>query len=122
MRRLTLIIPILTLAACSHPGTPYGRDWGETDAHCMRRVMSAPNARGQFSFDMAAGVCGRVENLATHSVFTAKSLPLDLRSDPELQQMAEDPDINVKHRPFVPRTSTQPLQKWPVFSNQGVVQ
>ncbi|MFS8368507.1 hypothetical protein ACJRO0_13605 [Acetobacter oryzifermentans] len=84
--------------------------------------MSAPNARGQFSFDMAASVCGRVENLATHSVFTAKALLLDLRSDPELQQMAEDPDINVKHRPFVPRTSAQPLQKWPVFSNQGVVQ
>ncbi|MFS8368231.1 hypothetical protein ACJRO0_12150 [Acetobacter oryzifermentans] len=84
--------------------------------------MSAPNARGQFSFDMAASVCGRIENLATHSVFTAKSLPLDLRSDPELQQMAENPDINVKHRAFVPRNSTQPLQTWPVFSNQGVVQ
>ncbi len=74
------------------------------------------------NFDMAASVCGRVENLATHSVSTAQPLLLDLRSDPELQQMAEDPDINAKHRLFVPRTSTQLLQKWPAFSNQGVVQ
>lgn len=122
MRNTLLILSLCALASCTHPGTPYGRDMLETDAQCMRRVLTAPNMKGPIDFDMAASVCVRTENLATHSVYEARNLPLDLRADPELQTMAENPNINVSRRAFVPRDSKTPLQKWPVFSNQGVVQ
>ncbi|KXV70945.1 hypothetical protein AD952_11155 [Acetobacter cerevisiae] len=94
----------------------------ETDAQCMRRVLTAPNMKGPIDFDMAAGVCVRTEDLATHSVYTARQLPLDLRADPELQAMVENPSTNTARREFVQRDSKTPLQKWPVWPNQGVVQ
>ena len=122
MRNTLLILSLCALASCTHPSTPYGRDMLETDAQCMRRALTAPNMKGPIDFDMAASVCVRTENLATHSVYEAKNLPLDLRADQELQAMAENPNVNVSHRAFVPRDSKTPLQKWPVFSNQGVVQ
>lgn len=122
MNKTFTVLSFLMLCSCTHPGTPYGRDMLETDAQCMRRVLTAPNMKGPIDFDMAASVCVRTENLATHSVYEAKNLPLDLRADQELQAMAENPNVNVSHRAFVPRDSKTPLQKWPVFSNQGVVQ
>lgn len=68
-----------------------------------------------WDFDAAMSRCARfTKGYSTgpgYDPWASKLIPLDLRSDPKLQAMAESPETNPQHWPFVPRDSVLPKQK-----------
>ncbi|WP_086642921.1 hypothetical protein [Acetobacter sp. DsW_063] len=114
MRRLTLAVGLL-LAGCANTG----RFPGATDIQCMHTMMAHGDVNGvPLSFDAAYSRCERWSNIHDPNIYNSKMIPLDFRADPNLQAMAENSQINTEHWPFVPRDSTAPIQKWPIFTGQ----
>ncbi|BCI68068.1 hypothetical protein [Acetobacter aceti] len=101
---LTACLPLLTSCGVGPRGI------SGSDAGCVRRAMKYEG----WDFDGAMSRCARYEDIRTSYMgidpMGGRLLPLDLRSDPKLQAMAENPQINTSHWPYVPRTSTAPKQ------------
>ncbi|OUJ16489.1 hypothetical protein HK28_12490 [Acetobacter sp. DsW_063] len=85
----------------------------------MHTMMAHGDVNGvPLSFDAAYSRCERWSNIHDPNIYNSKMIPLDFRADPNLQAMAENSQINTEHWPFVPRDSTAPIQKWPIFTGQ----
>ncbi|GAN55473.1 hypothetical protein Tasa_048_098 [Tanticharoenia sakaeratensis NBRC 103193] len=100
-----LCLALLSLSGCVAWS---GRMPGTTDAHCMRMMMrhGAGNA-GPLDFTGAASRCVQFAHPVTEGD-NPPYAPLDLRDDPALQAMAENPAVNDAGYPFIPRNSTTP--------------
>ncbi|AQS86897.1 hypothetical protein AA101099_0757 [Neoasaia chiangmaiensis NBRC 101099] len=87
-----------------------GRMPGQSDATCVRQQMKYGNGatNGPLPFDGAASRCMRMDLGSPLTASGSHYLPLDLRSDPALQAMAENPAINEAGYPYIPRDSNTP--------------
>lgn len=100
---LALILPLLTSCGLGPRGI------SGSDASCVRRAMKFEG----WDFDGGMSRCARYTPGYSYGgidPLNSRLIPLDLRSDPALQAMAEDPKTNFQHWPYVPRTSTAPKQ------------
>lgn len=104
---------LVLLAACLPLLTSCGlgpRGISGSDASCVRRAMKYEG----WDFDGSMSRCARYADIHTSNMgidpMGGRLLPADLRSDPELQAMAENPATNPQHWPYVPRSSAAPKQ------------
>ncbi|NHN93819.1 protein-tyrosine phosphatase family protein [Acetobacter sicerae] len=104
---------ILILAACLPLLVSCGlgpRGISGSDASCVRRAMKIEG----WDFDGAMSRCARYTDGHTYGSgidpLASKLIPFDLRSDLELQAMAENPATNPQRWPYVPRSSAAPKQ------------
>jgi len=105
-RRALAAIAFFALSGCA----AMGRLPGQSDATCVRNQMrfGNPATNGPLPFDSAAGRCMKMDLGAPLTATGAHYLPLDLRSDPALQAMVENPAINDAGYPYAPRDSNMP--------------
>lgn len=107
MRSVPALAAMISLSACAS----LGRLPGTNDAQCVRQQMAHGSSyNGPLSFDMAAGRCIQPTGPDSGSLggLGARLRPLDLRSDPELQRMIEDPALNTPGYPYIPNRSAAP--------------
>jgi len=105
MRPFIPFATLLSLTACAQ----MGRLPGMTDSQCVRWEMAhGSNISGPLPFNMAAGSCEQFTEGTGLTESGARQIPLDLRDDPALQAMAEDPSVNDAGYAYVPRDSTLP--------------
>jgi len=112
MRPLIPLAVVLCLAACAQ----MGRLPGMTDSQCVRWEMAhGSNVSGPLPFTGAASTCAQMVSGQAMTGAGARYIPLDLRDDPQLQAMAENPDTN-PYYPYVPRNSVAPLtgKRWAI--------
>jgi len=103
MRPLIPLAAVLCLTACAQ----MGRLPGMTDSQCVRWEMAhGSNVSGALPFDGAASRCEQFTEGTGLTEAGAHQIPLDLRDDPALQAMAEDPSVNDAGYAFIPRNST----------------
>ncbi|GBR19923.1 hypothetical protein [Asaia spathodeae] len=104
MRSVPALAVMISLSACAS----LGRMPGTSDVQCVRQQMAHGNSyNGPLPFDMAAGHCIQPTG-PEDGIVGARYRPLDLRSDPELQRMIEDPALNIPGYPYIPNRSAAP--------------
>lgn len=98
MPRLLWLCAALTLSACTT------KPWVNGDVACMRQKMDygGPN-HGTATFSDAMSFCQHYTSDDKLGMVHPRAVPLDLRGDPTLQHMAEDPLVNERGYAFVPR-------------------
>ncbi|MFT8354601.1 MAG: hypothetical protein ABF617_08345 [Gluconobacter japonicus] len=91
-------LSLLALSGCTFP------HYANKDIACVRQNMTygGPN-HGSMPFDYAMGSCVQHTSDDALGIVNARQVPLDLRADPELQKLAENPETNPYGYAYVKR-------------------